>query len=182
MGCSSVGYSTGSSHRWCRFSFLPWQGIFFPESTFCADSLLVSLHPPFTVACISICVHDKDSVVHVRVRWIMATQKYPACTISDKNNQLDDCGRSMERRRKKDSTDSSSINKVKTILEQQGHFSQFQDTTDVLPRHVHLPVCLWIMDPHSRAAKKNISRGNEVLPQDTTHLIQRPCCQRESPC
>ena len=26
------------------------------------------------------------------------------------------------------------------------------------------------------------SFGNEVLPQDTTHLIQRPCYQRGSPC
>ena len=38
------------------------------------------------------------------------------------------------------------------------------------------------MDPHSRALKKNTSHGNEVLPQDTTHLIQRPCYQRGSPC
>ena len=30
--------------------------------------------------------------------------------------------------------------------------------------------------------KKNTSHGNEVLPQDKTHLIQRPCYQRESPC
>ena len=36
-----------------------------------------------------------------------------------------------------------------------------------------------IMDPHSRAPKKK--NGNEVLPQDTTHLIQRPCYQRGSP-
>ena len=36
------------------------------------------------------------------------------------------------------------------------------------------------MDLHSRAAKKNTSHGNEVLPQDTTHLIQRPCYQRGS--
>ena len=28
------------------------------------------------------------------------------------------------------------------------------------------------MDPHSRAPKKNTSHGNEVLPQDTTNLIQ----------
>ena len=27
------------------------------------------------------------------------------------------------------------------------------------------------MDPHSRAAKKNTSHGNEVLPQDTAQLI-----------
>ena len=38
------------------------------------------------------------------------------------------------------------------------------------------------MDPHSRAPKKNTSHGNEVLPQDTTHLMQRPCYQQESPC
>ena len=48
--------------------------------------------------------------------------------------------------------------------------------------HIHLPVCLWIMDPHSRASKKNTSHGNEVLPQDTTHLLQRPCHQQGSPC
>ena len=38
------------------------------------------------------------------------------------------------------------------------------------------------MDPHSRAPKKNTSNGNEVLPQDTTHLIQRPCYLRGSLC
>ena len=38
------------------------------------------------------------------------------------------------------------------------------------------------MDPHSWAPKKNTSHGNVVLPQDTTHLIQRPCYQRGSPC
>ena len=38
------------------------------------------------------------------------------------------------------------------------------------------------MDPHSTAPKKNTSHGNEVLPQDTTRLIQRPCYQRGSVC
>ena len=38
------------------------------------------------------------------------------------------------------------------------------------------------MDPHSRAPKKNTSHGNEMLPQDNTHLIQIPCYQRGSPC
>ena len=61
-------------------------------------------------------------------------------------------------------------------------FFQFQDTTYALPSHIHLPVCLWIMDCHTRAATKNTSHGNKVLPQDTTHLIQRPCYQRGSPC
>ena len=38
------------------------------------------------------------------------------------------------------------------------------------------------MDPHSRAPKKNTSHGSEVLLQDTTHLIQRPCYQQGIPC
>ena len=82
----------------------------------------------------------------------------------------------------RDSTDNSGIDKVETSLEWQECLSQFQDTTDALPCHVLLPVCLWIMDPHSKAPKKNTSHWNEVLPHDTTHLIQRPCCQRGSRC
>ena len=34
----------------------------------------------------------------------------------------------------------------------------------------------------TRTTKKNTSHGNEVLPQDTMHTIQRPCYQRGSPC
>ena len=81
-----------------------------------------------------------------------------------------------------DSTNNSSIDKVETSLEWQEYFSKFQHTTDTLPCHIHLPVCFWIMDSHSRAPKKNTSHGNKVLPQDTTHLIQRPCYQLGSPC
>ena len=81
-----------------------------------------------------------------------------------------------------DSTDDSSIYKFEASLERQEHFSQFQDMTDAFLCHIHLPVRSWIMDPHSRAAKLNTSHGIEVLPQDTTHLIQRPCYQRGSPC
>ena len=33
------------------------------------------------IACIYICAHEKDPVVHVRVRWIMETLKHPACTV-----------------------------------------------------------------------------------------------------
>ena len=45
-------------------------------------------------------------------------------------------------------------------LEWQEQYSRLcLDTTDVLPCHIHLPVCLWIIDPHSRAPKKNISHG-----------------------
>ena len=38
---------------------------------------------PYTrvIACIYICAHVKDPVVHVRVRWIMQTLKHPTCTV-----------------------------------------------------------------------------------------------------
>ena len=39
-------------------------------------------------------------------------------------------------------------------------------------KNIPLPVCLWIMGPHSRAPKKNTSHGNEVLPQDTICKLQ----------
>ena len=66
---------------------------FLPKVNFqCRLFFGVRTHP-CAIACINIYAHDKDPVVHVRVRWIMATQTYPARTISDKNNQLDDCGR-----------------------------------------------------------------------------------------
>ena len=37
--------------------------------------------PPCAIACINICAHVKDPVVHVRVRWIMEVLKQPACTV-----------------------------------------------------------------------------------------------------
>ena len=42
--------------------------------------------------------------------------------------------------------------------------------------------CIILLLPHSRAPKKNTSHGNEVIPQFATHLIQRLCYQRGSPC
>ena len=42
----------------------------------------------------------------------------------------------------KDSTEDSSIDKAETSLERQEYFSQFQDTTEALPCHIYLPVCL----------------------------------------
>ena len=37
--------------------------------------------PPCATACINICVHVKDPVVHVKVRWIMETREHPTCAI-----------------------------------------------------------------------------------------------------
>ena len=50
-----------------------------------------------------------------------------------------------------------------------------KQSTFILARNIYI----WIMDPHSRG---NTSHGNVMLPQDTTHLIQRPCYQQGSPC
>ena len=85
------------------------------------------------------------------------------------------------------STDNSSIDKVETSFEWLEHFFQFQDATgalmtDALPCHINLLVCSWIIDPHRTSPKKNTSHGNEVRPQDTTHLIRRPCYQWGSLC
>ena len=55
------------------------QGIFLPESKFqCGLSFGVP-KPRSEIACIYICAHVKDPVVHVGVRWIMETLKHPAC-------------------------------------------------------------------------------------------------------
>ena len=56
------------------------QGIFLPESTFSADSFMVSVHPRVQSRSF-ICAHVKDPVVHVRVQRITETLKHPACTV-----------------------------------------------------------------------------------------------------
>ena len=81
-----------------------------------------------------------------------------------------------------DSTDDSIIDKVETSMERQEHLSQLQGRNDALPYYIHLPVCLWIMDPEGRAAKKNTSHGTEMLAQDATHLVLRPRYQGGSLC
>ena len=41
-----------------------------------------------------------------------------------------------------------------TNFELQEYFPQFQDTTDVLLCHIHLSVCLWIMDPLQQSSRE----------------------------
>ena len=77
-GCSSVGRISD------RHNSLVRQEIFLTESTFqCRLSYGVRTLP-CAFACIYICAHFKDPVVHVRIRWIMATETYLACNISNK--------------------------------------------------------------------------------------------------
>ena len=55
---------------------------FFSQSQLSVHTLFrVSVYPSCAIACIKICVHVKDPVIHVRVRWIMETLQHPACTV-----------------------------------------------------------------------------------------------------
>ena len=73
-------HRTGTQPAQVRFPGAARDFFSLPESTFGADSLTVSVHPPCAIVCTNIRVHVKDPVVHVRVRWMMETRKYPACT------------------------------------------------------------------------------------------------------
>ena len=53
----------------------------YPQPNDCCCNCRLSYGVPCAIACIYICAHVKDPVVHVRVRWIMGTLKYPACTL-----------------------------------------------------------------------------------------------------
>ena len=55
---------------------------FFFQSQRSVKTLLCVSVTPCSIACINICARVKDPVVHVRVRWIMETLKYPAWTVS----------------------------------------------------------------------------------------------------
>ena len=46
----------------------------------------------------------------------------------------------------------------------------------------HLSSCMLVNYGPLQQSSKEECHGTEVLPQDTTHLIQRPCYQRGSPC
>ena len=57
------------------------KGCFFPRVSFqCRLSYGVRT-TPCANACINICAHVKDPVVHVGVWWIMEKLKHPACTV-----------------------------------------------------------------------------------------------------
>ena len=62
---------------------IPWcgKGFFFHSQLSVQTLLRVSVHPLCATACINICAHVKDPVVHVGVRWIMEILKHPACTV-----------------------------------------------------------------------------------------------------
>ena len=70
---------------------------------------------------------------------------------------------------------------VETSSEWREHFPQFQDTTVPL---LHPSSCMLNHKPSQQSCKKKKkkSHGNEVISQDTTYLIWRPCFQWRRPC
>ena len=56
-------------------------GDFSPSVNFQCRLSYVVRTPQYAIACINICAHVKDPVVHVRVQWIMKTLKHPAGTV-----------------------------------------------------------------------------------------------------
>ena len=79
-GCSSVGRASdrhaadaGSIPQCCRG--------FFSQRQLSVLTLLCCAYTKCAVTCMNICAHVKDPVVHIRVRWIVETLKYPAFTL-----------------------------------------------------------------------------------------------------
>ena len=77
-GCSSV--RRASDRHAADAGSIPrcGEGFFFQSQLSVYTLLRVSVQPPCAVACMNICAHVKDPVVHVRVRWIMGTLKTPS--------------------------------------------------------------------------------------------------------
>ena len=103
MGCSLIGRA--SDRHAADAGSIPRCGKGFSSQR--PYSVQTLLRCPYALVCNRmhyICAHVKDPVVHVRVRRVIATQTYPAGTMATKNNQLDDCGRSIERKRRRRSS------------------------------------------------------------------------------
>ena len=73
-----VEHRTGTLPTQVRFPGTPRE--FSPRVNFqCRLSYGVRT-PPCAIACIYLCAHVKDPIVHDKVRWLKETLKHPACT------------------------------------------------------------------------------------------------------
>ena len=78
--CSSVGRA--SDQHTTGAGLIPWCGKGFFSRVNFHCRLSYGVHTPScAMACIKLCAHVKDPVVHVRVWWIVETLKDPACTV-----------------------------------------------------------------------------------------------------
>ena len=80
-GCSSVGRAP-DRHSADAGSIPRYGKGFISEGQLLVQALLRCPYtPPCAIACISICVHVRDPVVHVSLRWIIRTLTHPTCTV-----------------------------------------------------------------------------------------------------
>ena len=69
---------TGTSLRQVRFTGTARD--FSPRVNFLCRLFRCPL-PPCAIACINVCAHVKDPVVHVRGWWVIETLNHPECTV-----------------------------------------------------------------------------------------------------
>ena len=73
-------------------------------------------------------------------KWTVTSFKYLGSVISDEGSKPEILSRIAQT--------TAALTRLKPVWNDRS-ISLFQDTTDALSCHVHLPVCLLIMDPHS---------------------------------
>ena len=102
--------------------------------------------PPCAIACIYIYAHVKDPVVHVRVRWIMETLNYPACTVAwvarPCRSWLSPAKETRISQRAGNEESHWDNTVVKRFL---FVFKYFPDRHAILPRSCHLPICISVI-------------------------------------
>ena len=81
--------------------------------------------------------------------------KYPGSVMTDERSKPEILSRIAQT--------TAALSRLKPLWNDRSISPQFEDTTDALPCHIHLYVCLCIIDPLSKAPKKYTSYGNEVL-------------------
>ena len=77
---------------------------------------------------------NREIKVNGQMLETVTSFKYLGSVVSDEGSKRDKLFRIWQM--------TAALTRIEVSLETQEHFSQFQDTTDVLPCHIHLRVCL----------------------------------------
>ena len=105
---------------------------------------------------IIIIISSSSNYTEIKINWqkleTVTGFKYLGSVLNDEGSNPEILSRTAQT--------TAALTRLKPIWIEKSISPSSQDTTESLPCHIHLPVCLWIMDPHSRAPKKNTSHGN----------------------
>lgn len=80
----------------------------------------------------------------------------------------------------KNCSDNGCAGKTHAHMEWQKHQSDIRDEITALTGHTNFPICLWNLDPYSRATEENTEHGDETLQKTHGHLIHPTCHKWES--